>query len=230
MLEFSISSIAKFPIPDLDATGLHPAVADLEQSRRREMLFSDGDRTALQWMAMSAEYFHDDGLTSDSDRYSSHLGIAALEAHDDRYLAKAYLWQLVCAILTANHSKLRRRFLQIQKLEAKSTDPYPRAVRMFAQSFAVQRGYPWDPSWSDNDWCEIFVSYKQAAELFETIGDFNMAIWSRLEYASSMLALGRYVTAIEWVESALRIAESHGAWKWTGRMLEVAGSAAIDQG
>ncbi len=230
MAEFSISSIEKFQIPDLGSVELEDTVADLGQARRREILFSSENRTELEWMARAAEYYHDDGLTGDSDRYSSHLGIAALESGNNRYLARAYLWQLVCAILTRKDAKLKRRLIQVQKLEQSSQDPYAKAVRMFAQSLAVQRGYPWDPTWSNNDWCEIFVSYKVAAELFEQCGDFDMAIWARIEYGNSMLALGRYITAIEWIESALQIASQNSAWRFTGRMLESLASAAIDQG
>ena len=61
MLEFSFSRIADFPVPDFEQINTIGPVIDLEASRRRELLFSDEEKSSLGWMAKAAEYFCDIG-------------------------------------------------------------------------------------------------------------------------------------------------------------------------
>ena len=132
-----------------------------------------------------------------------------------------------------NKIKLRNRLDQLAGLAGRSSRPFVQATRLFCHALSLEKCTTWETGLSANekdDWRNIFGSFQESSKLFLAENEINMAIWCQLEYAHSKIALGEYITAIDWIERTLTLAKDHQAWKWTGRMLQVASSAATDQG
>jgi len=233
IVPFSFARIAEFTIPDLNPTFMSQSVLRLEHAFRREALFAESAKSSPEWLSRAAEYFYDLGLFAESDSYSNRLGIAGAEAEDDRVLARAYLWQCLCAVSSRSTLKLLKRIEQLISIANRTPDPFVRATLLLAKSLAYEKCSSWESPISiagEDDWCNVFVAYKEAAQLFADLGEVDLAILCHVEYALSKIAHGEYLTSIEWTERGLSLAKEHDKWKWCGRLLQVAASAATDQG
>lgn len=233
MATFSFSRISDFEVPSLDPLNIAESVASCGHARRREELFADPNKATLSWLAMAAEFSFDTASFGESDAYSNRLGIAATEAGDDLSLAKAYLFQGRCAVAYRSVPKAIRRIEQLKALEDRSKEPFARAARLCIRSLANEKCSTSEnplPIEGKDDWANIFVALKEAAKLYLEADAFDHSILCHVEYALAKVAHGEYLTSVEWAERGLRIARDHSAWKWTGRLLQIASSAATDQG
>ncbi len=233
MVDFSFARIANFPIPDLQSENLVSEVAELEVSRRRERLFAQSQKSSLEWLDHVATYFFETGVYSESDNYAGRLGLAAKQEESERYLAKAIHWQSVCALARSRNDRLRDRIEALDHLSRESEDQTVLAIQQFIHALSLEKVTPRDFKFGHlvgDNWTDIFKSYRSASNTFLELGDIDLSILCMIEYAYSKSNLGEYITAISWIEKALDRARTHGAWKFTGRMLITAASAASDQG
>jgi hypothetical protein len=223
---FDFTKAADFPPKNLENIPEEDPLWSYHIGRRRDKLYAETDKSTGVWNVRLAEYLYDTGAYFELFTASNRARSIAESTDDVRLLAKSLLFH-VCGELAVGAAKKARGHVDLcGDLAFRSQDPYVRAVYEYLQAayFLYSGTDSPDTLQPTIDRC------KEAARLFEECGEFDQAVLARVDGANAMARTGSYIPAVKEVESAMDLATAHEAWKYTGRLLQMAASAAADQG
>ncbi|MGV3617413.1 MAG: ATP-binding protein [Fimbriimonas sp.] len=221
--------MTSFPYPSLEAVVEGDSLWGLEVSRKRAALFDVCDERNPLWLVQAAEYFHDVGEHKNALRYAERA-MAASESKG-RVHARALSLQCLSCLLFANGPMATRAARSLARLADESSDPYVGAFESLTWGmYRDKNGNFAESGPPDGDDTYSLHLYQEAARTFLSLGEVDLAIRAHVEYAHCLSSFGSYLSAIETVVEALRLAKAHDRWAWIGRILIAGGMAATDQG
>ena len=223
---FDFSRVARFPAKSLENLSEHDPIWALNVSRRRDALFSEPNRTSLDWYIRASEFFSEIGSFTEAEHYSNRALDIVEGIGDIDTLARLLCGRTQYEVLTGSEGMSEIHLEQMEALAEKHDRPYVKATGDYLRGFCAMN----DMKTAVDDIRRAPVLYETSARLFEECGEIELAIRSRAEIGTALSRLGDYVAALTEVEKAMEFASDHGAWRQTGRLLVVAASAANDQG
>jgi len=224
LLDFN--KIWGFPPISLDGLSAGDPMWALNVSRQRDGLFSESEKTSADWLVRVAEFYHDTGTYLDAIQHANRGLTLAEAAGNYRLMARALAAQC-SAELSIFEVKMGRAHLeQLERLAVQTQDPFVLAASKYMRGAFAMFGDTEEP----DALRKALGLFEDSAAIFESLQDHNRAIRSRIDNADAMSRMGDYIPAILEVERAMAMAAEHGCWKFAGRLLLTAATAAMDQG
>lgn len=223
---FDFTKVAAFPHKSLDDIPEGDPLWAYGIAQRRDALYAEHDKTTPEWRLRQAEYLHDTGAYIESYAPSNRVRAIAEANRDDRLLSMALLSHVRGEIVTGASRQARAHIDLLKTAAERGKDSYIRGVfvllqasyLMYAETGEVDSFQP------HIDLCQ------EAAALFETCGEMDLAVLAKTQGVDAMARNGAYIASIGAAEAAMDFASRHQAWKYAGRLLLTASISAADQG
>ncbi|RYG36385.1 response regulator [bacterium] len=224
---FDFARVSSFPSKTLDDLKEGDPLWSHHIAKRRSALFAENDRTSLDWLLRSAEYFVDTATYTEASIQASRARALMTEDSDARIVARALRVQCVCELMLGEFQKARSHVDQLDKLAKEAEiDDYVDATLCFLEGLYLMHA---DMEALDGP-LRAIQYLEDSIALFEACEEPDLSIRSRIELANAHAWNGEYITAIRTIQTAMDQVEGEEAWSHAGRLLQVTSSAAIDQG
>ncbi|MDR3688716.1 MAG: ATP-binding protein [Fimbriimonas sp.] len=223
---FDFAKIAVFPPKGLENLAEDDPIWTFNVGRRRDALYSVGDKASGEWNALLAEYLHDTGAYVESFGPANRARGIATETGNERLHVRALLSHVSSELSTGAFRPAKTHIDKVASIAGVTSDPYILGAHALLEAEFLLYGDAAPP----DSLHPTIVLCRDASRWFEECGEFDLAVRARYHGANAIARTGAYIAAIRDIEAAMDFALSHDAWKYAGRLLQMAATAAADQG
>lgn len=211
----------------------NPRNLDLADPRRRlseatvrESLLSARDDGSADWRLRWAAFLDYTGAYRESLEQSNVARGIASAVGDTRNFTRALALQCTAEMSVGAAREAKVHLDELCLVVGDSDDPFLRALCKFSRAAYLMSGITGEA----DEHRRASEQLRSAISLFESCGEYEMEILSRIELAVTLCALGEYLDSMAEIELAMASAVEHQSFLYAGRMLAITASAATDQG
>jgi len=214
------------PIPELGNLAVDDPVWRFEAARVESELLARNDPDSASWLVEMAQFQHDRGRLGSSLSFVAQAVEVARRVQSVGDQMHALCIRASVQTIQGNFNSARDTLGVVYTLAERLHSPAMNALaeETFATLLLRRVGS------TSFDFFEAGERYTRAAEVYQDLGDVSGQIRTAAGNASISSGKGEYLTALEQVDGALRLAAETGEWKHLGQLLGCAAFAFRDQG